>query len=494
MKPRAFVGSSVEGLQVAYAVQQNLLHDVEVTVWDQGVFELSATTIESLTRALSNTDFGIFVFSPDDTLRMRGAEAKSVRDNVLFELGLFIGKLGRERVFFLMPSDSPPHIPSDLLGITPAKYETNRADGSFQAATGPACHQMRQLIRSLGPINPPESTPSPAGESGKQEPESLGWLGDFIAQNYAEARAKLEASIPEKNGEDALEARAWMYYCDFKLDEAAGLKELIAFAEAHPASVKVQTLAAQILRLERETDRAVRLLEAVDASISEDLAIKLVLSLCYVTNAEHDKAIQTLSVPSVVAEPRTALALADVYQSQERFEEAIGVVHDAHMQHPRDRDLKFKYARLAQELEQDPVATYFLDELTKEKEDSIEYWGYLANSCLALDLYDRALYAYRKAESLIDSHGDDEWILSNIGNLFKNKDLPSEAIGYLERAIKGDPDSEYAHDRLAQALKMRGEELKVYKAKITEGVRLVKKREAERRASVPEIPGLDTTL
>ena len=74
MKPRAFIGSSVEGLHVAYAVQQNLLHDAEITVWDQGVFELSATTIESLNKALSSTDFGIFVFSADDILKMRGNE------------------------------------------------------------------------------------------------------------------------------------------------------------------------------------------------------------------------------------------------------------------------------------------------------------------------------------------------------------------------------------------------------------------------------------
>lgn len=65
-KPRVFIGSSVEGLNVAYAVQQNLLHEAEVTVWDQGVFELSRTTMESLAKALAENDFAVFVFSPDD--------------------------------------------------------------------------------------------------------------------------------------------------------------------------------------------------------------------------------------------------------------------------------------------------------------------------------------------------------------------------------------------------------------------------------------------
>ena len=55
-KPRLFIGSSVEGLNIAYAIQENLSYTAEVTVWNQGVFNLSDTTIESLMVVIENTE------------------------------------------------------------------------------------------------------------------------------------------------------------------------------------------------------------------------------------------------------------------------------------------------------------------------------------------------------------------------------------------------------------------------------------------------------
>jgi predicted nucleotide-binding protein len=61
-KLRVFIGSSVESLEIAYAIQENLEHQAEPTVWPQGVFDLSKSTLGSLSEVLENTDFGIFVF------------------------------------------------------------------------------------------------------------------------------------------------------------------------------------------------------------------------------------------------------------------------------------------------------------------------------------------------------------------------------------------------------------------------------------------------
>ena len=150
MKPKIFIASSVEGLNVAYALQELLEYDAEVTIWSQGVFQLSSNTLDDLTDILSTIDFGIFAFIPDDTVNTRGSEHQSVRDNVILELGMFIGKLGKKRCFIVSPRVQVPfHIPTDLLGVTLATYDPGRDDNNLSAALGPACNKIRQAIENI---------------------------------------------------------------------------------------------------------------------------------------------------------------------------------------------------------------------------------------------------------------------------------------------------------------------------------------------------------
>ena len=104
--PSVFVGSSSEGLEIARAVQTQLSDVSEVDVWNEGVFGLTLGTLESLVQVLDNFDFAVLVLSSDDLTISRGVAQNSARDNVLIELGLFIGRLGRERTFLLYPKDS----------------------------------------------------------------------------------------------------------------------------------------------------------------------------------------------------------------------------------------------------------------------------------------------------------------------------------------------------------------------------------------------------
>ncbi|MGF1545714.1 MAG: TIR domain-containing protein [Thiotrichales bacterium] len=118
-KPRVFVASSSEqiGTAVAIADGLNASPHFVAQAWRESVFAFSKSYIESLEAELDRADFAIVVLTADDVARVRTQDANLPRDNVIFELGLFIGRLGRERCFFFVDSDSDTRIASDLSGV-----------------------------------------------------------------------------------------------------------------------------------------------------------------------------------------------------------------------------------------------------------------------------------------------------------------------------------------------------------------------------------------
>jgi hypothetical protein len=158
-RARVFIGCSSETLAVARAIQSNLDLDADVSVWDQGQFAPTTYNLESLVKILERSDFGVFVLAGDDQATIRGRTEAVVRDNVLIELGLFIGSLGRERVAIAVPADSGVRIPSDLNGLTLIKYRADREGQGLTAALGPAANLIRIMLDDL-PISqrrpPPE--------------------------------------------------------------------------------------------------------------------------------------------------------------------------------------------------------------------------------------------------------------------------------------------------------------------------------------------------
>jgi hypothetical protein len=149
-KPSMFVGSSSEGLDFARAIRVLLADAAEITLWNEGFFRPGNTFIDTLVNALPRFDFAALVLTGDDLIRSRELESFGPRDNVLFELGLFMGRLGRARTFLVHQSGVDIKIPSDLSGVTAAVYQWPREDMNYQAAVGAACDSLRAVIRDLG--------------------------------------------------------------------------------------------------------------------------------------------------------------------------------------------------------------------------------------------------------------------------------------------------------------------------------------------------------
>ncbi len=150
LRPSMFVGSSSEGYPIAQAVQVLLDRVCEVETWSQGVFGLSQGTLESLVLSLDRFDFAVLVLTADDMTTKRNTTNPAARDNVIFELGLFTGGLGRDRTFMVFDRTKPPQLPTDLAGITAATFAPH-ASGNLEAALGAPCSRIQKAIEKQGP-------------------------------------------------------------------------------------------------------------------------------------------------------------------------------------------------------------------------------------------------------------------------------------------------------------------------------------------------------
>lgn len=196
--PNIFIASSKEALSVAEAVNIKLEYDAKVKQWDNA-FDLSSITITSLIKRAKETDYGIFVFHKDDKTTIRGNTYSSVRDNVLFELGLFIGALGIDKCFILIPKsiEGEFHLPTDLSGVTMTSYDDQLDDMVDAVAT--SCAKIKHAIKKQGAV---ASSDTGANDSVVQilqnqlsSTQSQVWSLSHEAQRAKEESSKLLESI-----------------------------------------------------------------------------------------------------------------------------------------------------------------------------------------------------------------------------------------------------------------------------------------------------------
>jgi hypothetical protein len=155
-KPKVFIGSTKEAIKFAEAIKSKLQDIAAVTVWEE-IFNPGRATLEDLIESLPKYDFAVLILTNDDITESRGVSAGSPRDNIIFELGLFMGRIGRLRTFFLCGEGDNLKIPSDLKGITYIPFDSTSNDEA--SAVADACKRIRQQIRNLGVFKLFQSAP-----------------------------------------------------------------------------------------------------------------------------------------------------------------------------------------------------------------------------------------------------------------------------------------------------------------------------------------------
>lgn len=148
MLPKVFIGCSTSSINIAKDIQRELSDVSQVKIWNEGTFQLGQGNLGSLMKALDNFDFAILILTPDDKLVSDKNIMMSPRDNVIFELGLFMGRLGRNRAFVVMKEDQSIKVPSDLNGIIFGMLSD--CDEPSDESISSVCNKIRTQIQELG--------------------------------------------------------------------------------------------------------------------------------------------------------------------------------------------------------------------------------------------------------------------------------------------------------------------------------------------------------
>jgi SAM-dependent methyltransferase len=123
-KLKVFIASSREAKDqgIVPKLVINLSETFDVIPWYDH-FDAMKFTLENLLEIVNQIDAVVLVFAKDDSRKFRGGDDWVARDNVVLECGLFVYRLGRERVRIL--SESDVSLPTDLLGLTIDKFPSN---------------------------------------------------------------------------------------------------------------------------------------------------------------------------------------------------------------------------------------------------------------------------------------------------------------------------------------------------------------------------------
>lgn len=149
---KVFIGSSGECLKhlTKERFKQKLANAIgckvkEVTYWrEDHLWKNLSGAFDSIQNFALDYDYAVLVGFPDDIIQSRGKEAYVPRDNVIFELGFFLGQLGPKRTYFMSPAKitnsagvADFKILSDLLGSNAVLYSVDMKGTSDQSKWKP---------------------------------------------------------------------------------------------------------------------------------------------------------------------------------------------------------------------------------------------------------------------------------------------------------------------------------------------------------------------
>ncbi len=282
-KSRVFIASSGRSLLVAEKLRDELTSDFcAPTLWtEESRREIGQTIFEMLEGAAERFDFAVIILAKDDMMTGGQGETMKARDNCVFEAGLFMAAIGRNRCF-LVNSVRQSDLPSDLGGIISVPFDepadlTDRS--ACAAAIKGVAAQLKDTIQSKGPTQYHARVPLLTVDElfRRERPQSEG--GDLMdgqvvvcdTQPWAEV-GRVEQVL--RNIDNGTSYHCFFYFSDDTIDKICLTLQMFAWAGAR-APGSTQDFKSRVDTITKETSRVLTNLR--DLCTSGLLRISLML-------------------------------------------------------------------------------------------------------------------------------------------------------------------------------------------------------------------------
>jgi predicted nucleotide-binding protein/hypoxanthine phosphoribosyltransferase len=129
-KPEIFLASSSESVEILHKIAELIKTcGGKPLLWTEA-FPVGEFQLESLLKTSRKVDGALVLACADDKLLRRGEPAWTPRDNIVFEMGLFVSALSPSRVALVSVKSgkAKPIFPTDLAGLTYLHYDVKKPE------------------------------------------------------------------------------------------------------------------------------------------------------------------------------------------------------------------------------------------------------------------------------------------------------------------------------------------------------------------------------
>lgn len=297
-------------------------------------------------------------------------------------------------------------------------------------------------------------------QSGEPNIETPDWFHFFVQNDYKKARELLLDEIDkEKNKERAetLKPIAASMLSNYDFNKA--IKEYEKLITENPSNDAVYFSYSWVYIEKNLPNEAISILDRGISKLKD--AEDLILRKAQILEQYH-KYDEALTIANQITnlkgkrDSKFYCLIARIHKARNQESEARAAYIKSFRNDPADLETIREIAQYFYQLNDYQTEFFFRKQAVRQDSKSSSDWSLLGNCYLNLVLNNLAMNAYDEANKL--GQEKQAWIIANIGNLLNNLGLYSKAIGELSKSLEIDPSSQYAHQRLSQAIENKNKE------------------------------------